>query len=84
MKKFLIVILTFMFSIMVQASVFDTKSEEYCTSYQNCKKGELIIIPAKHVISICDMNKNVVIANGRPFVFTSVNDVYLKVIINKV
>ncbi|GLR77185.1 MULTISPECIES: hypothetical protein [Aliivibrio] len=69
MKKFLIVILTSMFSIMVQASVFDTKSEEYCTSYQNCKKGELIIIPAKHVISICDMNKNVVIANGKAVCF---------------
>ncbi|WP_196585009.1 hypothetical protein [Aliivibrio fischeri] len=69
MKKYLIVILISMFSIMVQASVFDTKPEEYCTSYQNCKKGELIIIPAKHVISICDMNKNVVVANGKAVCF---------------
>ncbi|TCN66975.1 hypothetical protein EDB60_110166 [Vibrio crassostreae] len=69
MKSTLMFFITVILSASVKAGVFDATSEQYCTSYTNCTKGELIIIPSKHVISICDMNKNVVIANGKAICF---------------
>ena len=63
MRILITIALIVLSSFSVNANAFG--AEEYCVSYKNCKKDELIIIPEKYIIEICNINKNVVVANGK-------------------